>query len=560
MDAVSRRVGVDRVLTRRRALAGGAIAGGALLAACRGAQAPASSQTRSSGTVTPKAGGTVAVSHNFDRGIDPHVNQAQDSGAMGLFYQTLIRFTAPSFGLEPEIATRWEVPSQTELVFTLAPNVVWHDKPPVNGRPLTANDVIFSYQRAGGSDPRYVNRSFLTSIDKMEAVDPHTLRLTLKQADVTQLANLAIFSLAILAPEAVDAAKNTLNTAEFTIGTGPFVLQTSEPNVGSSFARNPKYFKSGLPYLDKVMMHAFRDYESEWAAFLAGQLDHRFVPGESADSFATTKKDQYGLSWFGDLAYGQTQAHTQKKPFDDPRVTRALRLLLDHDEFKTGWANNWWGRGRFSVCFAAATADPWDISEDEYRQHLEWKQPKDDAIRESLTLLNAAGFTKDKPLKFTLSCGGGNAPETTSGQLTQAQFKRNSHGAVDPDLRVVDNSAWNQVRANGDFEYYAGGHSSGGTDPDTYFSGTFKTGGSRNYGKMSDPKLDDMFAKQKTLFDDQERKKAVRDIVLYMIDNLPYGSHVARYVLNASQPRVHDFPPGSQSFEWGDHYESVWIG
>jgi peptide/nickel transport system substrate-binding protein len=546
-------------MTRRRLLAGGGAAFVATLAACRGTRSSTSTTKQATAGATPKAGGTLAVSHNFDRGIDPHMNQAQDSGAMGLFYQTLLRFTAPSFGLEPEIATKWEVPSQTELLFTLAPNVRWHDKPPVNGRALKVEDVIYSYQRAGGSDPRFVNRSFLSSIDKMEAVDTRTLKLTLKQADVTQLANLAIFSLAILAPEAVEAAKNTLNTADLTIGTGPFVLQSSEPNVGSAFVRNPNYFKQRLPYLDKVMMRAFKDYESEWAAFVAGQLDHRFVPGESAGSFATDKKDQYGLSWFGDLAYGQTQAHTKKKPFDDPRVTRGLRLLLDHDEFKTGWANNWWGRGRFSVCFAAATADPWDISEDEYRQHLEWKQPKDDAIKESLMLLNAAGFTKDRPLRFTLSCGAGNAPETTSGQLTQAQFKRNSQGVVDPTLRVVDNSAWNQVRANGDFEYYAGGHSSGGTDPDTFFSSTYKTGGSRNYGKMSDPTLDAMFEKQKTLFDEQERKKAVREIVLYMIDNLPYGSHVARYVLNASQARVHDFPPGSQSFEWGDHYETIWL-
>lgn len=307
-----------------------------------------------------------------------------------------------------------------------------------------------------------------------------------------------------------------------------------------------------------MLLHAFKDFESEWAAFLAGGLDHRFVPGESSEQLAAEKTSKYGLAWFGDLAYGQTQANTHRKPFDDPRVTRALRLLLDHDEFKTGWANNWWGRGRYSVCFAAATADVWDLSEDEYRQHLEWKQPKDDAIMESLSLLAAAGFSKDKPLKFTLSCAGGNAPETASGQLTQAQFRRNSQGAVDPDLRVVDNSAWNQVRANSDFDYYAGGHSSGGTDPDTFFSSTYKTGGSRNYGKMSDPKLDSMFDRQKTLFDAQERKQAVRETVLYMIDNLPYGSHVARYVLNASQPNVHDFPPGSQTFEWGDHYEAIW--
>jgi len=56
----------------------------------------------------------------------------------------------------------------------------------------------------------------------------------------------------ILAPEVVEAAKGSLATADTVVGTGPFVLRTSEINVGSSLVRNPSYFKPGLPYLDRV--------------------------------------------------------------------------------------------------------------------------------------------------------------------------------------------------------------------------------------------------------------------------------------------------------------------
>jgi len=478
---------------------------------------------------------------------------------MGLFYDTLVRNNPSTWDIEPNLASKWEVPSQTELVFTLAPNIKWQDKPPASGRPLKVDDIIYSYQRAESPDPRFINKSFLAGIDQMQAVDAQTLKLTLKQPDVTQLSNLAIFSLTVLAPEAVDAAKGNFATAETVVGTGAFILQSSEVDVGSSLARNPGYRKQGLPYLDKVQLRAFQDYGSEWSAFLAGQLDHRFVPGESSTQFASDKKGQYSLDWFGDLAFGIAMPNTTKKPLDDPRVTRALRLLLDHDGFKTGWANNWWGRSRFSACFAAATADQWDLSEDEYRQHLEWKQPKDDAIKQALDLLSSAGFTKSNPLKFTVDCQNGNETESSAGQLAQAQFKQNSQGVVDPTLRVVDSAAANDVRARGDFQYWAGGHSSGGTDPDTYFTSTYKTGGGRNYGKMSDPKLDDMIAKQRTIFDEKARKQAVRDIVLYMIDNIPYSTLVSRYVLNAVQPRVHAFAPSSQTFDWGSRYETVWV-
>ena len=552
---------------RRRFLHGSGVAAGSLTlsaaAGCGGKKRSSNAggaQTSGAGaTGAPNKGGMVTVSYNFRQGFDPHTDQAQDTGIMGLFYQTLVRYNPRTWEVEPEIAAHWETPSETELVVTLAPNIRFHDKPPASGRLLRPDDVVYSYQRAQSPEPRFINKSFLSSIDQMQAVDERTLKLTLKRPDVTQLSNLGIFSLAILAREVVEAAKGGITAAENVVGTGAFLLQTSESNVGSTVVRNPAYFKPGLPYLDKVQLRAFQDYQSEWSAFLAGQLDHRFVPGENATQFAADKTNQYRLAWFGDLAYGIAQPNTRVKPLDDPRVTRALRLLIDHDGFKTGWANNWWGRSRFSACFAAATADQWDLSEDEYRQHLEWKQPKDDAIREALTLLSAAGFSKANPLKFTVSCSSGNATESSSGQLAQAQFKQNGQGALDPGLKVTDSASFNQIRAAGDFDYWVGGHSSGGTDPDTFFTSTYATGGGRNYGKMSDPKLDDMIAKQRTMFDEKQRKQAVRDIVLYMIDNIPYSTLVSRYVLNAAQLRVHDLPAASQSFDWGSRYESVWV-
>ena len=61
----------------------------------------------------------------------------------------------------------------------------------------------------------------------------------------------------------------------------------------------------------------------------------------------------------------------------------------------------------FTSVFDAATANVWDMNDDEYRKFLDWKKPKDDAIKEALTLLSAAGSTKDKPLKFLLAGNGG---------------------------------------------------------------------------------------------------------------------------------------------------------
>jgi peptide/nickel transport system substrate-binding protein len=555
-----------RSLSRRRLLRGAAFAGGGLaglpLLSCsrKNVTQPGSRKAGSTGgsAATPKQGGTLRVAYNYRFGFDPHVLPPTDTIMLGLVYSTLIRTNPRTNQIEPDLAAKWEAPSQTELVFTLAPNIKWQDKPPANGRPLKIDDIIYSFNRVQTNDPKFVNRSYLAGVDKMEAIDERTLKLTFKQPDVTQLGNVANVTLKILAPEVVDKA-GKFATADTAVGTGAFVMQNSEANVGSALVRNPNYFKPGLPYLDRIEAHAFQDDGSEWAAFLAGQLDHRWVPGQEASKFQAEQQNRYSLDWFADVGYDVAMAMVQKKPFDDPRVTRALRLLIDQDEFKTAWDEVWYGRGRFSLPFAAATADVWDLSEDEYRKYLDWKHPKDDAIKEALSMLAAAGFTKDKPLKFTISGTNGVQDQPAMVQLGQAQFRRNGQGVLDPDVKFYDNLGWISVRNNAGFDYLFGGHNPGGVDPDAFFSSTYKTGGGRNYGKMSDPTLDKMFEKQRTLFDEQERKKAVREIVMYMIDHSPYGATPARYVLNATASKIRGFAPEGAVNKFGEHYENIWI-
>jgi peptide/nickel transport system substrate-binding protein len=567
VDEEASRVAFGARRLKRRPLLRGAAAFGAGVASvgllgCRPRQqrSPDGAKTggSASGSATPKRGGSLAIGANFRLGFDPHVQITTNVTQFGMFYSKLVRNNPKTYALEPDLAAKWEVPSQTELVFTLAPNIKWQDKPPVNGRLLKVDDIIYSYNRIRTDDPRFLNKSYLSGIDRMEAVDDHTLRLTLKQPDVTQLGSLAVPTLAVLAPEVVEKA-DKFSTAEDVVGTGPFILRKSEESVGSSLVRNPNYFKPGLPYLDSIEIRAFQDSQSEWSAFLGGRLDHRYVPGQDAQKFQDEQSSRYTLDWFGDQIYFITQAMTPKKPWSDPRVTRAMRLLIDHGEFKSAWATSWFGRSRFSGFFAAATADEWDLSEDEYNKFLEWKPAKDDANKEALALLAAAGFTKDTPLKFTLDGTSSQAYQAACVQLTQAQFKKGSQGVVDPTIKLSAIKEWDALRSSSNFEYLVGGHSGGGVDPDLYFNGTYKTGGGRNYGKFSDPTLDQMIAKQRTIFDGQERKKAVREIILYMVDHCPYGSLVAGYVLNATVPKVRGFAAEGTSITWGDHYETVSI-
>ena len=67
-----------------------------------------------------------------------------------------------------------------------------------------------------------------------------------------------------------------------------------------------------------------------------------------------------------------------------------------------------------------------------------------------------------------------------------------------------------------------------------------------------------MIEKQRTLLDEGQRKKAIRDIIIYMLDNSPYTFQSGVFDLNASKKDVMATPPEGKSFKWSEGYESVW--
>lgn len=248
--------------------------------------------------------------------------------------------------------------------------------------------------------------------------------------------------------------------------------------------------------------------------------------------------------------------NTRKEPFTDPRVYKALRLLLDHQEAITGWAEVWFGGGEL-VSHLPGALRAWDFSEEELRKFLEWKQPKDDAVREALRLLSAAGFTRENPLRFVEDSSDSDYTQA-SAQLAQAQWRRLSQGVVQPELRVFENIAQINRMARGEFEVAGPSVRGGYIDPDPVFQQISRTNGANNFGKWSDPKADELIDKQRTLFDVRERKAVVRELLLYLIEHAPYAAFAARRGPWAAKPKVKNWAAGQLREPWYQ-YEHVWL-
>jgi len=553
-------------LTRRRLVQAAAATGAGsavLAAACSSAHKPAgqtgtgpaqAAKQPVKGGVLTYAGGNAGSYDTRGPSFDPHQNLQFSVKGYTLFYERLLSYDLRTYALGPELAQKWEQPSQTEYVFTLQPNVKWHDKPPVNGRELTTDDILYSLERARTDDPRFFSRSVIDNIDKITAPDAKTIHVTAKGPNAGTLSVFSVDNLSMLAKEIVDKYPK-LNTAESAVGTGPFVVKAYELQVSAEYERNPNYWKPGLPYLESIRTKYFNDFLTAWAAYLGGQVDISLIPGQEVQNFINQQGAGYKPDWYFDDTVNFQVPNTKMKPLDDPRVTQALKLLIDHDDFIATWAVANYGRGGYGSMFPTAFT-AWDLTPEEYKTHLEYKQPKDDAAKQALSLLSAAGFSKDKPLKFEIDTIT-NPTTLSAAQLLQAQWKRLSQGVVDTQLRQLDQATSTARRAQRVFTYAQSGQSEGLVDPDIWLTAIYQTGGSSNDAGFSDPQLDAMIAKQRTLFDDTQRKALVKQIILYYIDHGPTTIGANRFFLQGVKPRVQNHI--AEYFINGRQYQTLWL-
>jgi peptide/nickel transport system substrate-binding protein len=214
----------------------------------------------------------------------------------------------------------------TTYTFKIRRDVKFHD-----GSPLTAADVAASFDEIvfppeGVLSARASNYMM---IDKIEAPDPETVVFHLKFATSAFLPALAspfnwVYKKAILDKDPRWYEKNIL-------GSGPFKFAGYETGQSISGVRNPDYYHQGLPYLDgftgiyaakqAVRVEAIR---SDRAA-----IEFRGMPPAARDELVRALGDKIAVQegdW--NVASAVTPNH-KKKPFDDPRVRRALSLAID---------------------------------------------------------------------------------------------------------------------------------------------------------------------------------------------------------------------------------------
>jgi peptide/nickel transport system substrate-binding protein len=438
-------------------------------------------------------------------------------------------------------------------VFKLKKGVRWHPKPPVNGRELTAEDVKYTYERflSLKGNP---NRPVLESVEKIEALDKHTVKFTLSEPNAWFLDLLASTSTWIIAKECVEKFGD-LKKVESVVGTGPWMLERWEPNVRLFYTRNPNYFVSGLPYADNVDVLIDKDPSSRLAKWLSGQTD--FGPEYQQCvrwlELPQAKQRKPGLQtaeyvWF---TSGSTGLKLANPPFGDIRVRRALSRATNQAEIfeSLAFSQGHWAPNPAVPAAHAEWSIPIDQLGPEGRKLYEFSIPDAKRLLAEAGLPNGFKTTVEAP-------GTGYGPDFMD--AVQITIKNWKEAGIDATLQLKEYGAFISSTIFGKFDHMFLGLRGAWTDPEAYFYRIFMPGQPLNVMGVNDPKLTEMIKLQRRTFDVAKRKQIVFDIQRYLAEQALFGSNGSIRVISAWDAHIKNFMPNN-GFDFGGRLMATWI-
>jgi oligopeptide transport system substrate-binding protein len=269
--------------------------------------------------------------------LDPALTHVGPSGAIGDLFRGLVVLD-PSLQIRPALAERWDVSADGAVyTFFLNPKARFH-----NGRPVTADDVVFSWQRAASPDldsPTVMtymgdisglaafHSGQASSITGLEVVDARTLRVTLETPRPTFLHKLAYPVSWIVDRDNVGFP----GWEQHPNGTGPFrVVQHLRDQL--LLLEPSPWFYAGPPAIAHVRYLMYAGYTQQ--LYEQGKVDQAWV---TRDQISRVEDPGDGLN--GRLMAEPSMCthyislNTSAPPFDDPKVRQAFALAVDRERY-----------------------------------------------------------------------------------------------------------------------------------------------------------------------------------------------------------------------------------
>ncbi len=321
------------------------VAGVALTAALLAASVPSGHAASAQRPAAPTRTGdvsTLVIASDFSdaKSLDPGRSyEYGGSPPLGAAYDSLVYHQGTDTAhLRGRLATSWEV-SGGGATFTFH---LHHGVTFANGDPLTAADVVFSYQRLYNLKDN--PEGLIDNLKSVSALDPYTVRMVTKTPDVSLLAaitgpNFGILDSKAARAEGATAAANAATADHATaylnghsLGSGPYILTTWTPNQQMVLVRNSHYW-GPRPAFAKIIFRETKDPATQKLLVQSGDADVALQLG-----FDQTRGLQGSpgvvVDRSGTLDYlyaAMTTNPSVSKPLSNPKVQQAVRAAIDYD-------------------------------------------------------------------------------------------------------------------------------------------------------------------------------------------------------------------------------------
>ena len=316
----------------RRQLIGGAagiVAVGGIAAACGGSSGGTSPSAGTSGGAvgTPKRGGNfrLGVTGGGSKDImdGQNIITKPDQARLLTAFETLLLFDDNYQLTSNGLAESVTQDNPKQYTIRLRKGIEFQ-----NGKTLTADDVLYSFQRIGTKANGLTGYAATATMDigGMTKLDKYTVRLPLKSPDSTIPQTLAsyTFNMVPVGYKAYPAQQ---------IGTGAYKLKSFAPGAQSVHVRNPNYWRSPEPYFDQVTIVDFTDATAQVNALLGAQIDAMTDLPTSQVAVLQARGMHALVSQTG--GWLPICMAIDLPPFNDVRVRQAMRLVVDRPQVVT---------------------------------------------------------------------------------------------------------------------------------------------------------------------------------------------------------------------------------
>jgi len=487
----------------------------------------------------PRYGGTITLRRwNDPNGWDPKIVHQGWYGGMttfGIVYDSLqgsdwayprdkwtfYTYYQPTEATTGWMAESWENPDPLTWIVYLREGIRYWDKPPVNGREVTADDVAYTFERLvgvgefEGDEGTPAMETAWLCLDHAEVIDKYTVAFHLKYAEPRYPIYWGSENAIYIYPRELAETYGDDWTWDQVVGCGPYMAVDFVPSSSMTFERNPSYYKTDekwpelglrLPYADKFVSILIEDISAQIAAIRTGKVDYqRWWNNDQAKSFRETNPDLIVLEVPGGTGLN-FRFDPNVAPYDDIKVRKAMQMAINLKEITETYyqGTGSWYPYVWHVDVFPSIIVPYEELPSETKEGFTYNPERAKA------LLTEAGYPNGFAQTIPVSSGHG----AQMRELTDIMIAYWEAIGIESEIDVIESAVYSNLHGEHEFDIFEDGMVCWQSLPIQSVMREYSTG-AYNWSDVNDPIYDEMQDAVRSEVDPDERDRLLKEVGLY---------------------------------------------